>query len=453
MRIIIAGCGKVGRAIIDSMAEDNHDITAIDNDLRVIETITNTYDVMAVCGSATSREMLHSAGVNKADLFIAVTASDEVNMLSCFLARRMGAKHTVARIRETDYNEDGLNFLIKELDLSMALNPERLVADTLFDLLKLPSAVSVDNFAGKKLQMLELIIREGSQLCNASLVDVRKKCPVEFIACAVQRGDKVYIPTGTFTLDEGDKVAFMVKRSETHKFLKSIGAVQKQGRDVMVLGGSTTAYYLAKILVSNGFSVKIIERDEDRCEELAEILPSGATLIHGDGMNHDLLWEEGIRGTDSFVALTGTDEENILISFYAASQQVPKVIAKVNQGALADLAENLGLDSIVAPRKIVADVLTRYARALRNTLSSKVETMYSLMDDRAEALEFAVLSDCKLIGKALKDLKLKPNFIIAGIIRGKETIIPSGNDTILEGDSVIVVVTDAHLYDLSDMLR
>ena len=453
MKVIIVGCGKVGRAIINSMVEDNHDVTAIDNSSEVITNITNTYDVMAVCGSATSREMLLSAGVNKADLFIAVTESDEVNMLACFLARRMGAKHTVARIRETEYNEDGLDYLIKELDLSMALNPERLTAEVLFDQLKLPSAVNVDNFAGKKLQMLELIIKEGSPLNKASLMDVRRKCSVQFVACAVQREDEVHIPTGTFVLEEGDRVAFMVKRSDTHKFLKNIDAVQKQGRDVMVLGGSTTSYYLAKLLASNGFFVKILERDGERCAELADILPNGVSLIQGDGMNHDLLWEEGIKSTDAFVALTGTDEENILISFYATSQQVPKVIAKVNQAALADLAENLGLDSVISPRKLVADVLQRYARALNDTLSSKVETMYSLMDDRAEALEFAVLSDCKLIGKPLKELRLKPNIIIAGIIRGKETIIPSGDDVITEGDSVIVVATDAHLYDLSDAVR
>ncbi len=453
MKIIIAGCGKAGKAIIDSMTEDNHDITAIDTNPDVIENISNTYDVMAVCGSATSREMLLSARVGKADLFIAVTQSDEVNMLSCFLARRMGAKHTVARIRETDYNEDGLNFLIKELDLSMSLNPERLTAETLFDWLKLPSAVSVDNFAGKKLQMLELIVRSTSSLNGVSIMDLRKKCPIEFVVCAVQRNEEVHIPTGTFVLESGDRVAFMVKRAETHKFLKRLGVVQKQGRDVILLGGSTTAYYLARILVNNGFYVKIIERNEERCAELAEILPGGVALIHGDGMNHDLLWEEGIKGTDALVALTGSDEENILISFYASSQQVPKVIAKVNQPEIADLAEKLGLDSIVSPRKLVADALTRYARALNTKQSSKVETMYSLMDDRAEALEFKVLADCKLNGIALKDLSLKPNIIIAGIIRGKETIIPSGDDKIQQDDSVIVVATDSRLYDLSEVLR
>lgn len=453
MRIIIAGCGKVGKAIIDSMTDDNHDITAIDNDPDVIEQVSNTFDVMAVCGSATSREMLLSARVNKADLFIAVTQSDEVNMLSCFLAKRMGAKHTVARIREADYNEDGLNFIVKELELSMVLNPERLTAETLFDWLKLPSAVSVDNFAGKKLQLLELIVRRGSVLCDASVMDLRKKCPVEFVVCAVQNGEEVHVPNGTFVLHAGDRVAIMVKRSETHKFLKSIGALQKQGRDVLILGGSTTAYYLAKLLVANGYYVKIVERDEDRCAELAEKLPAGATLIHGDGMNHDLLVEEGVESADAFVALTGTDEENILISFYAASRHVPKVIAKVNHAELADLSEKLGLDSVVAPRKLVADALTRYARALNNTVSSKVETMYSLMDEHAEALEFRVLSDCKLVGRTLKELRLNPNTVIAGVIRGNKTIIPSGDDQILEGDSVIVIALDAKLYDLNDVLR
>lgn len=453
MRIIIVGCGKVGKAIIDSMAEDNHNITAIDNDQEVIVSITNRYDVMAVCGNATSRELLLQAGVAKADLFIAVTESDEVNMLSCFLARRMGAKHTVARIREREYDEDGLNFLIKELDLSMALNPERLTAEKLFAWLKIPSAVSVDNFAGKKICMLEFIVREGSALCDQSLIDIRKKSPVQFVACAVERNGEVYVPNGMFVLQDGDKVAFTVKRAEAYKFLKSVNAVQKQGRDVMILGGSTTAYYLAKILAANNYSVKIIEKDERRCAEIAEILPSSATLIFGDGMNQDLLWEEGIQSTDALVALTGTDEENILISFYASSQSVPKIITKVNHAELAELAEKLGLDSIVSPTKIVADTLTRYARALSNSGESKVETMYTLMDEHAEALEFIVLSDCSLIGVPLKEMKLKPNFIIAGIIRGKDTIIPSGDDVIEEGDSVIVVGADTHLYDLSDILR
>lgn len=453
MRVIIVGCGKIGRTIIDSMADEHHDIMAIDINPQVIQDITNTYDVMAVCGNATSKEMLAQADVAKADLFIAVTESDEVNMLSCFLAKRMGASYTVARVRETEYTEDGVDFLSKQLELSMALNPELLAAEWLFDTLKLPSAVSVETFAGKKFQLLEMSVKEKSPLTGATLADIRKKCPVQFVACVVQRDDKAYIPNGMFALAEGDKVAFMVKRSDTHKFLKSIGMLQKQGRNVILLGASTIAYYLAKMLSATGYDVTIIEKDEERCKEIADILPSNANIIFGDGMSQDLLWEEGIRSTDAFVALTGNDEENILISFYAMSQNVPKVIAKVSHNEMSSLAEKLGLDCIVAPRKIVANVLTRYARALNNTLKSKVETMYSLMDDKAEALEFAVLPDCSLVGKTLKELQLKPNILIAGITRNKETIIPTGDDKILEGDSVIVISTDVHLYDLSDAER
>lgn len=453
MKVIIVGCGKIGRTIIDSMADEKHDIMAIDNDLSVIQDITNTYDVMAVCGSATSREMLAQANVQKADLFIAVTESDEVNMLSCFLAKRMGAKYTVARIRETEYNDDGVDFLAKQLDLSMVLNPELLAAETLFDILKLPSPINVETFAGKTFQLLEMPIKEKSPLDNETLASIRKKCPVQFVVCVVQRGNEVYIPKGAFKLKAGDKVAFMVKRTDSHKFLKSIGMVQKRGRNVILLGGSTIAYYLAKMLSANGYDVTIIERKMERCQEISEKLSNKANVICGDGMQQDLLWEEGIQSTDAFVALTGNDEENILVSFYAMSQEVPKVVAKINNNELSSLAERLGLDCIVSPRKIVADVLTSYARALKNSMKSKMETMYSLMDDKAEALEFVALADCSLVNKKLKELNLKPNIVIAGITRGKETIIPTGDDTILAGDSVIVVATDAHLYDLSDAER
>ncbi|MDE7454894.1 MAG: Trk system potassium transporter TrkA [Clostridia bacterium] len=452
MKVIVVGCGKIGKAIIESMAEERHDVVAIDNDPQVIEQIANTFDVMAVCGSATSREMLQKANVSKTDLFISVTESDEVNMLSCFLAKRMGAKYTVARIRETEYNNASLQYLIKELGLSMALNPELLTAQSLYDILKLPSAVNVDNFAGKMVQLLEIVVTEDSPIANKTLQDLRQKSSVPFVACAVQRGEEVYIPTGTFQLEEDDKVAFMVKRSDSNKFVKSCGLAQKQGKDVLIMGGSKVACYLAKLLASNGFSAKIIEKDPEKCEKIAEIV-SSATVICGDGMSQDVLWEEGIRSTDAFVALTGNDEENILMSFYCMSEKVPKVICKVSHQDLTQLAEKLGLYSTVCPQKYVADTLTRYARALNNNVESKVETMYNLMDGKAEALEFVVLGDSSIIETPLKDLNLKPNFIIAGIIRGQETIIPSGSDCINVGDRVIVVATDEHLYDLSDIVR
>ena len=453
MKIIVAGCGKAGKAVIESMVDEKHDVVAIDNDPRVITAITNTYDVMAICGHAASRELLMEAGISKTDLFLAFTENDEVNMLACFLARKLGARHTVARIRESSYNADGLQFLSEQLGLSMAMNPEYLTAEHLFDFLKLPSAVKVDTFAGKRIQILEMILRENSRLVGVTLSDLRKRCPVNFIVCAVKRGEETFIPKGAFSLQEGDKVAFMVKRSDTHKFLKATDIVQKQGRDVMILGGSSTAYYLTRLLAANNYSVKIIERDKARCDEMAEIVPNGATIICGDGMSQELLWEEGIKSTDAFVALTGEDEENILISFYALSQQVPKVVTKVNRNELAFLAEKLGLDCIISPQRMVADVLTRYARALNNSLGSKVETLYRLLDGNAEALEFVALSDCAILGKPLKELDLKENLIIAGIIRDRESIIPSGDDAIQAGDRVIVVAAELHLNDLSDVLR
>ncbi len=453
MRIIVVGCGKIGKAILQSMDQEDHDIIAIDNDPEIIAEVTNMFDVMTVCGNATSRELLSAAEVQKCDLFIAVTHSDEVNMLACFLAKKMGAKHTVARIRESEYNEEGLMFLSKQLELSMVLNPEQLTAEMIFDLLKMPSAVSVDNFAGKKIQILEVILKENSKLCNVALSGIRKDCNIGFLACAVKRGTETFIPNGSTYLQAGDRVAFMVKRTDSYKFLKVIGMDQKHERDVIIMGGSATAYYLTKLLTSNNYSVKVIEKDEEHSNEFAEKISENVTVICGDGMNQDLLQEEGIQSTGAFVALTGKDEENILISFYALSQKVPKVIAKVNRNELAVLAENLGLDCLVSPQRNVANVMTRYARALRASGESKVETMYNLMDGGVEAMEFEVLQDCSLIGTPLKDLELKENMLIAGIIRGKESIIPSGEDTIMEGDRVIIVSTETHIYDLSDILR
>lgn len=452
MKVIVIGCGKVGKAIVESLSDEGHDVVAIDTHQEIVDYVSNTYDVMAICGSGTSRELLSQAGVANTDLFISATEYDEVNMLACFLAKKMGARRTIARIRKADYNDDGLDYLAQQLDLSMALNPESLTAEMLFDSLKLPSAVNVETFAGKKIQLLELIVHQDSLLNGANIAQMRKDCSVPFIVCAVQRGEQVIIPDGTCVLQHGDKVAFMVKRNETYKFLKSLGLVQKQGKDVLILGASEIAYYLSKLLVANNYSVKIIERDATRCTEIAQMLPNNATVIRGDGMSQDLLLEEGIKTTDSFVALTGKDEDNILISFYALGNQVPKVIAKVSHNQMSALAEKLGLDCVVSPQKIVADVITRYARALNSNAESPVLTVYGLMNGSAEALEFSVVSG-DMVGVAIKDLKLKQGCIIAGIIRGKESIIPEGGDVINVGDRVIVIAKDEHIGDLADILR
>ncbi len=452
MNIIVMGCGKIGTTIVESLIAEGHDVTAIDKNPDVITEITNVYDTMGVCGNGADCDNLSDAGIENADLFVAVSASDELNMLSCFIAKKMGAKHTICRVRNPEYNEKELNFMRQHLEISMAINPEALAGKALYNLLKLPSAVKVDTFSGKNFEMVELRLKDDSKLAGLSLIELRKKYKANYLVCVVQRGDEVFIPDGSFVLAAGDKIGVTAPVMELQKLMKEAGIQQKQARNVMIMGASRTAYYLSKLLLGSGNSVKIIERDKDRAAHVSDILPE-AVVLHGNGAEQELLLEEGIRSTDAFVALTGMDELNILISCYANSQNVPKVISKVNRQELADMASKLGLETIVSPRKIIADILVRYARALENSLDSQMETLYKLMDGKVEALEFNVLPDSKLIDIPLRDLRLKEGILIAGIIRGRKSIIPSGNDMILAGDRVIIIAAGRRIQNLSDTIK
>lgn len=452
MKIIVAGCGKIGTTLVDCLVTEGHDVVVIDSLSEVISTVANIHDVMGVCGNAADTETLEEAGISTAELFIASTNSDELNMLACFIAGRMGAAHTIARIRNPEYNDQSLDFLKKHLDLSMAINPEFLAASELLRILQMPSAVKVETFADRSFEMVEIRLPEGSELDGLTLRDLREKYKTNILIGAVQRGDEVHIPGGNFALKNGDKIGLVARHSDIVKFLRSIGLMRKQAKSVMIVGGSRTAFYLADMLSSVGTSVKIIEKDPALCEELSEILPD-ASIICGDGSEQEVLLEEGIKNTDAFVALTGMDEENILISIYAGLQGVPKVIAKVNREELSPMAQKLGLDCIVSPSNFISDVLVRYARALDNSLGSNIESLYKLMDGQIEALEFISAADHRLNDIPLKDLATKPNILIAGIIRGRRTIIPGGNDCIQAGDRVIILAANQRLSDLSDILR
>ncbi len=451
MRIIVVGCGKIGISILSSLVGEGNDVVAIDASPKVIEEISNIYDVMCVCGNGTDCETLSEAGSDKAELFVAVTGSDEFNMLSCFLAARMGAKHTIARIRNPEYNDKSLGFLRQHLGLTVSINPEWMAAKELFDILKIPAAASIETFSRGNIEMVGLVLKEDSPLNGISLIELRKRYKANFLICAVQRGAEVYIPDGNFVLQSGDKIGFTAPPNEIPKLLKMLGLAKKSARNIMLLGASRISYYLAKRLIAGGNTVKIIDKDIERCREFSEQLPE-AVVICGDGAEQELLLEEGIDSMDAFVALTGMDELNILISKFAQTQNVPKVIAKVNRNELADMAEKLGLDSIVSPKKIVSNVLARYARALENSVGSNIETLYKLMDGSVEALEFNVSADFKGANVPLKDLSLKPNTLIAGIIRGRKANIPTGNDVIMPGDRVVVIVSGQKLLDLSDVL-
>lgn len=454
MNIIIAGVGKIGLAVISVLVKEGHNVTVIDKSRDIITEVTNIYDVMGVCGNCADCETLEEAGIDKAEIFIAFTDSDEMNMLSCFLAKKMGAKHTVARIRNPEYNDRSLGFMRQQLDLSMSVNPELLVAQELYNILKIPSAFKVEYFARRSLEMIEMKLKSDSPLCGKKLSKLREKQNVEFLIGAVLRDGRVIIPDGSFELSAGDIISVAATPGDMHKLLKSFGITTRQAKSVMLLGGSKTAYYLSKMLLSSGNEVKIIEKDTRRCEELSDVIPK-AVLINGDGSQQELLLEEGLRSLDAFVALTGMDEENILMSIFASNQNVPKVISKVNRAEMAKMAEKLGLDCIVSTKSITSDIILRYTRALENSLgSSSIEALYKIMGGKVEALEFKVKEDAKLIGVPIKDLKIKPGILIAGITRvSRKTIIPSGDDCIMQDDRVIILSAESRIAKLSDILR
>ena len=454
MKIIIVGGGKIGATLIESLEGEGHDITFVDCDQKVVDEMNNIYDVMCVCGNAVDNDTLDEAQVSSADLLIAVTNSDEINMLICFIAKKMGAAYTVARVRNPEFNDKRMEQVKQYLDISLTINPELLAASEIFNILKLPAAINIETFSRRNFSMIELSLKEGSHLDGMSLIDLRKKYDLNFLISVVKRGDEVYIPDGNFVLKCGDHICLTANFIEIQKLLKTLGIAKKQSKSVMILGATTTSYYLAKMLLRSGTDVTIIDKDINRCNQFAEELP-GAVIINGDGAEQEVLMEEGITSVDAFTALTGIDEENILISFFAQSQNVPRVVAKVNRNELASMAEKLGLDSIVSPKKAAANVVTRYARALQNSLGSNVETMYKLMDGSVEALEFNVQSDFKAQHIPLKEMKLKKDVLIAGIIRKRKAFVPTGNDEIIAGDKVVIIAKsdDQKMNDLSDILR
>lgn len=452
MKIIIVGGGKVGTTILQDLVAENHDVVMVDSDPAVIEQITNLYDVMCVCGNGVDNETLTEAGAEEAELLCAVTGSDEFNMLCCFMGKRMGVSSTIARIRNPEYNDQSLGFIRQQLDLSMSINPDALAAKELFNLLQLPGAANVETFSRRNFEIVEVILREDSPLCGMNLIEMRKKFPASYLVGTVRRGGEAFIPDGHFILLAGDRIGLTGTKSEIVRLLKLIGQSGERVRNVMIIGASRTAFYLTKYLLSDGCHVTVVDKDERTCRSFAEALPD-AVVIHGDGASEELLLEEGLSEMDAFVTLTGIDEENILLSYLAQSHGVHKVVSKINREEFSTMAEKLGLDCVISPRKLMSDVLTRYARALQNSLGSPVETLYKLMDGKAEALEFKVKADFPFSNVTLMELKLKKNTLIAGILRGRRVIIPKGSDVILPGDSVIVLTAGHKMTDLADIME
>ena len=451
MRIILVGCGKIGVALISALAAEGHDVVAMDNRQDVLDELNNQFDIMCLNGNGADVETLQEAGVSRTELFIAVTGSDELNMLMCFLAKRQGAGHTIARIRNPQYSDKSLSFLRQQLDLSMSINPDLLTAQELLHILKLPAASKVETFSRRNFEMVELRLKEDSPLLGQKLMNLRSRFAAKFLICVVQRGQEVIIPRGDFTLKAGDRIGLTAHRSELWKLLKATGLAKRQARNIMIMGGSRTAFYLSKMLLASGSGVNLIDTDRAICHKFSDNLP-GIFTYCGDGTHQELLREAGLQNMDAFVSLTGMDEENIIVAYYAKTQRVGQVISKVNQDEMARMAEQMGLESVISPKDVVVNVVLRYARALASSMGSSIENLYQLMDGKAEALEFIVENEASFTGVPLKDLRLKKNILIGGILRDRKAIIPAGEDMILPGDRVVVIASQHRLNALADIL-
>ena len=450
MKIVIIGDGKVGYKLAKQLSSEKYDIILIDNNEEKLRKSIGRMDVFCVAGEGGSVEVQQRADVPHADLVIACTSTDECNMLSCLIARRLGARHTIARVRNPIYYKQ-IDFLKKDLHLSMVVNPELIVAGDITRLLLFPDASKVETFVKGRVELVEFPIHCG-KLEGLSLSELYARFQIQVLVCAVESGETVLIPDGDYILKAGDKLHIAASHQNMEQFFKKIALRKEKIKNAMICGGGRVAYYLASQLCNLGMNVKIIERNRERCEELCELLPK-ATIINGDATEHDLLIEEGIEKTDAFIAPTGMDEENIIMSLFASKQSVSKVIVKINEDRRAMMIDELGLDSIVSAKTATADAILGYVRARRNSqCSANVETMYQLLDGRVEALEFIIKSENAYTGVPLKDLNLKVNNIIACIARGRKIIIPNGDDSIQVGDSVVIITMTKQIRDLDDIL-
>ena len=450
LKIIIVGCGKVGTTLVESLSREEHDITVIDSDGEVIQKVTSAYDVMGITGNGSSYSVQIEAGIEYADLIIAVTESDELNLLCCTIAKKVGDCAAIARVRNPDYSEE-LSYLREQLGISLIINPELETAKEIARLLRLPTALEINSFAKGHAELVKFKIPQGNILHDKHISSLRDfKC--DLLICGVERNGSLVIPDGSFVFQESDAVTFLSTPVNTQRFFKQIGVETHQVRNCMIIGGGKTSYYLGKELTDMNIDVKILEMDQKRCDELSVLLPK-ALVIYGDGSDETLLREEGIEETESFVPLTGLDEENILLTLFARKCSDTKVITKINRSTFNDVLENLDLGSIIYPRYMTAETILAYVRAMQNSIGSNIETLYYIFDNRAEALEFKVEKDSPVIGKPIMELSLKSELLIACINRNGKIIIPRGHDMIQEDDRVIIVTTHTGFHDVQDILK
>ena len=452
MKIIVLGAGKVGKTLIKHMSNEDHDIIVVDQNATKVEEVVNQFDVIGVVGNGGSYDILMEAGAQDANLIICVTTSDELNILAGLMAKKMGTKHTIARVRNPDYSSQR-DFMRNQLGFSMIVNPELEAASEIRRVLSFPSAVKVDTFSRGKVELAEFFVEDHSRLNGVELSQLHKITKTNILVCAVSHNEDVIIPDGNYVIKPGDHLYITGTHRDLSRFCLDIGVITTRIKNVIIVGGGKIAYYLSKQLSTQGIKVKIIEKDKNRCQVLAEKLPY-VTIIHGDGSDGELLNEEGIENTDAVLALTGLDEENIVISLSAKILYHKKTIAKVTRMNYAGLSDVLKVDSIVAPKKIVASQIIRYVRSKMNKDNdSSVKTLYKIVDGEVEAIEFKVTEQFKYLHKTLNEMKIKEHVLVAAIIRENEVIVPKGNTTMELNDYVIIVSRGEIMKSLNDILR
>lgn len=453
MRILVVGDGKVGHTLAEQLISEDHDVTIIDRDDEVVRKAEDTLDAIIIHGNGANAKTLIDAGVDKTDIVVAATASDETNMLCCLVAKRLGAKYTIARIRDPEYNES-LTLLQHELGIDMTLNPERATAQEISRLLRFPYATNIESFAKGHVEMVEFRVQDGDPIASLPLKALPSRLPnlPRVLYCAVERDGEVTIPNGDFVIQAGDRVHVAGEMVTITQYFRFLGRTAKRVRNVMVMGGSRVSYYLAKLLSPAGIHVTMVEIDPEKAADLSEQLPHTDVIV-GDATDEELLEQENLPGMDAFVALSDRDEENLMTGLYAQQQGVPKVIVKNNRLVFNTVVDSLGLDCLVSPRTITCDVLLRYVRARVNADGTSVQKLYRLVDGKAEALEFIAREGDPYIGVPLKDLNVRAGTLIVVILHGAKVIIPFGNSVIHAGDRVVVVASESGVSDLNEVIR
>lgn len=451
MDIIIVGCGKVGSTLAAKLNAEGNNVTIIDQDGDKVKALANNLDIMGVIGNGASRSVQKDAGVDKTDLLIAVTGNDELNLLSCLVAKKSSNCRTIARLKDPEYNMDAPYFK-NELGLAMVINPELAAAKEIARVLNFPSAIKIETFAKGRVELLKFKLPAGSLLAGMSVKDVATKLRSSITFCTIERGDDVYIANGNFVFEEKDIISIIASPQKAKAFFKKINYQIQPIKDALIVGGGPITYYLCNLLEGAGISCTVVEKNSARCDELATEFEK-VTIINADPSDEDVLREEGIAHTDAFVALTGLDEENILLSLFAKKSGSRKIITKINRIDFDDIVTHLDLDTMVYPKNITADTIVSYVRAMNNRRGSNIETVYNLIKGRVEAVEFTIGNGSPVVGKPLMELALKPGVLIAIIQRGRTLIAPRGQDFIEPGDSVVVITKDMALTNIKDILK